>query len=163
MIRRAHTVLMLIVAVTCLASCDSLVPPEPVGFTGVVGTVTFVGGEDGWPSDSINDVRVVLFETAPTAADSILPFILSGRAVFSSSLPQRVASAPYSIDLSSAPRTFRYVVVAMQTGPNVLQDWRMAALHTTDGGTPATVVVERGQTVVVDFVVDFSNLPPQPF
>ncbi len=158
-----YAVVLLSVIACCIVSCDSLVPPEPVGFTGVRGTITFVGGEAGWPSDTILDMRVVLFEKAPAAADSILPFILSGRAAFGSSIPLRVAGAPYLVEVSNAPREFGYVVVAMQTGPNVLQDWRMAALYSLDGTTPAPVAIRRGQEVQLNFTVDFSNLPPQPF
>jgi hypothetical protein len=154
----------LLVCVACtFVACDSLVPPEPVGFTGLRGNISIVGGEAGWPTDTILDMRVVLFETAPTAADSILPFILSGRAAFGSAIPLRVAGAPYQVEVSNAPREFGYVVVAMQTGPNVLQDWRMAALYSLDGTTPAPVAINRGQEVQLNFTVDFANLPPQPF
>jgi len=157
-----HVVLAVVLFATLL-SCEGLVPPEPVGFTGVSGTISIVGGVDGWPIDSLPDLRVVLFEQQPNSPDSILPFILSGRASFSSSLPQRFASAPYTVEVQGAPRTYRYVVVAMQVGPNVLLDWKMAALHTDDGTSPLSITIVRGQNLPIDFTVDFSNLPPQPF
>jgi hypothetical protein len=53
----------------------------------------------------------------------------------------------------------------MQDGPVITQDWTMIAVHAIDNDPtrPDSVTIAPGVTSVVDFTVDFKNLPPQPF
>ena len=91
--------------------------------------------------------------------------MLSGRAVFSDTLPRFSQLAPYRLVIPGPPRTFDYVVVAMQNGPNILTDWLMLDVYapTGDPNQPGTVNIGVAETVDISFRVDFQNLPPQPF
>jgi len=142
--------------------CGGLDPEDLPPVSTLQGTVTFT---ENWPDSNVNQVLVVAFETKPTAPDSILPAILSGRAVFSDTLTRYSRQAPYRIEIPAPPRTFGYVVVAMQDGPNFLTDWLMLDVYAPSGNPdqPGQITIDVGQQVSVDFTVDFSNLPPQPF
>ncbi|MFN9960151.1 MAG: hypothetical protein ACK55I_44280, partial [bacterium] len=80
-------------------------------------------------------------------------------------LTVRVDSTPYVLDVLLTPRSFEYVVVAMQNGPDFLKDWLMLDVYSKSGdpSDPTRIIVPSGGTVPVNFTVDFSNLPPQPF
>ena len=161
-------VILSVCTVLGLASCGGGLEPYPIpeDFTGFRGTVTFTGDVTSWPTDSIYNLVVVAFEEQPDSVADILPAVLGGRAVFSTSLPLFVPSATYQIELpADRERTFRYVVVGMQDGPVITQDWTMLAVHAVDNdpSRPDSVVIKPGVTSMVDFTVDFANLPPQPF
>lgn len=147
-----------------LVACDGLVPPEPVaGFTGLGGTVRYVGGPQAWPRDSIYNLVVVAFEQRPTSAADILPAVLTGSAIFAGPLPYRVASSTFEMPIGKAPKTYRFIAVGLQDGPSINEDWTMLAVYSGEDGSPDSVVVQPGVRTTVDFTVDFSNLPPQPF
>jgi hypothetical protein len=147
-----------------LAGCGGLSPEVLPEESLVNGTVTFLGGPQAWP-DTIQEVRVVFFENQPLAPDSVLSAILNNRAAYSDTLQRRTSAVSYSIPISTPPRMFAYGVVAARVGDNLLKDWLMLALHTRAGSTsePATITVNPGDSIAVDFIVDFQNLPPQPF
>ncbi len=146
------------------AGCGGLDPADLPPESFVNGVVRYVGGAPAWP-DTMLEVRVVLFDSQPPVADSVLGAIVNGNAAFSDTLARFSDSTAYSLNVDGTPRTFRYVVVAGRVGPNLLQDWKMLALYADEAnpGTPKPLEVGVGQTVRVDFVVDFANLPPQPF
>lgn len=154
-------------AMLLLSACDGLEPyPIPDAFTGLKGTVRYLGGSAAWPADSIYNLVVVVFEQKPDSAAAILPAVLGGKAAFSATLPRRVDSSAYVITIpSDRERTYRYVVVALQDGPQITQDWTMLAIHAigNDPTRPDSVTIRPGVTTTVDFTVDFTNLPPQPF
>lgn len=147
---------------TLLPSCGGLDPNDLPPVSTISGTVTFTGT---WPDSNVNQVLVVALESKPTSPDSILPAVLSGRAIFSEALPTYTAATPYSFEVPAPPRTFQYVVVAMQNGPNILTDWLMLSVYAPSGdpNLPGTVTISRGESVTINFAVDFANLPPQPF
>ncbi|MBU3742749.1 MAG: hypothetical protein FGM24_10785 [Candidatus Kapabacteria bacterium] len=161
-------VLMSVCTIVVLSSCDGGLEPYPIppDFTGFRGTVYFAGDSAAWPTDSIYNLVVVAFEEKPDSVGDILPAVLGGRAVFSKSMPLFVDSATYEIELpADRERTFRYVVVGMQDGPAITQDWTMLSIHAVDNDPlrPDSVTIVPGKTTIIDFNVDFSNLPPQPF
>jgi hypothetical protein len=148
--------------VLVVSSCGGLSPTDVPPPSVLQGTVTLA---NDWPDSNVNQVLVVALEAKPTSPDSILAAVLSGRAIFSEALPTYTTEAPYEVEIPGAPRTFTYVVVAMQNGPNILTDWLMLDVYSpvNDPAQPGTVIVDVGQTVTINFAVDFNNLPPQPF
>jgi hypothetical protein len=163
---RTFFVVTSVFSVLLLSACGGLDPEEVRPISELRGTISYVGGAGAWPTDTIYDVRVVAFETKPTVPEEILTSILLQTAAFSpTSLPIRVDSSSYVIEVLATPRTFTYVVVALQNGPNFQTDWIMLDVYapTGDPSQPGIVIVPSGNTVNVDFRVDFSNLPPQPF
>lgn len=145
-----------------VVGCGGLDPDDLPPESFLEGTVSFT---PNWPDSNVIQVLVVAFEEQPTSPDSILAAVLSGRAVISDTLPRYATQAPYRIQIPGPPRTFRYVVTAMQNGPNLLTDWLMLDVYAPSGDPlmPGTVNVGVAQSVTIDFSVDFDNLPPQPF
>lgn len=153
-------------SIVAITSCGGLDPTIEPTFSGIRGTITFVGGPAAWPVDSIYDLRVVAFEEQPTVPEDIIASLIRQRAAFTPAmLPIRTDSCTFEIEVLAPPRVFPYVVVAMQTGPNFQQDWLMLDVYAPSGDKtiPATVRVPSGGIVNLRFNVDFSNLPPQPF
>lgn len=149
-----------------LTGCTGLDPNVEPPFSGIRGVVRYVGGAPGWTTDSIYDLRVVAFETKPSVPGDVIASIIQQTSVFSPEpLPRRVDSTVYEIKVLAAPRSFTYVVVAMQNGPNFQTDWVMLDVYAPSGDPtrPGIVNVPSGGVVTVDFRVDFANLPPQPF
>ncbi len=149
-----------------LIGCGGLDPNEVPAYSGIRGKISYVGGAAAWPADSVYDIRVVAFETKPVEPAEVLASIVGQTAAFSpESLPKRVDTSSYTVEVLAAPRTFTYVVVALQNGPDFLTDWVMLDVYAPGGDrtTPGTVRVEKGSIVTIDFTVDFNNLPPQPF
>lgn len=162
----AMRVFVLGIAMVALLGCGGLDPTIEPPFSGIRGTVTFTGGPASWPTDSIYDLRVVAFEEQPKVPSDILASLLRQRASFTlTMLPVRIDSCTFEIEVLAAPRTFPYVVVAMQVGPNFQQDWLMLDVYapTGDKSVPGIIRVPSGGVVDLRFVVDFANLPPQPF
>jgi hypothetical protein len=108
----------------------------------------------------------VIFREQPVKPEDVITAVLSGTARLTNpALPLRVDSSAYEIAEPLPPQEYKYVVVAMRTGPNVQLDWTMLAVYTTTGDPlePGSVLIEQDRTTTVDFTVDFANLPPQPF
>jgi hypothetical protein len=156
---------LFICAVALLSGCGGLDPTSIPPFTGITGTVNVEGGEAAWPQDSAYEMRAAAFLTKPLKPEDVISAVLQQKASISDSLPRFKGSVPYSIAVTGAPKTFLYVVVALRTGPDFFKDWKMIAVHSVvnDPLQPSPVTVAPEQTVVIPFVVDFSNLPPQPF
>ncbi|MEY2720151.1 MAG: hypothetical protein RLZZ273_1517 [Bacteroidota bacterium] len=149
-----------------VVACGGLDPEIVRPFSGLRGTITYVGGPAAWPTDTIYDLRVVAFEKKPTERNQVLLALAAQTAAYSPMmLPVRVDSTPYVLEVLLTPRSFEYVVVAMQNGPDFLKDWLMLDVYSKSGdpADPTRIIVPSGGTVPVDFTVDFSNLPPQPF
>jgi hypothetical protein len=158
-------IVLLLIAV--LTSCGGLEPPPPEpAFTGLRGVVRYVGGAAAWPADSVVEVRVVMFREQPVKPEDVITAVLSGTARLTNpALPLRVDSSSYEIAEPAPPQEYKYVVVAMRTGPNVQLDWTMLAVYSITGDPlqPSPILIEQDKTTTVDFLVDFANLPPQPF
>lgn len=150
------------ITVATLAGCGGLDPTVLPDNAQISGTIFYSGAP--WP-DSVREVRVVLFQSQPTAPDSVLSAILRNTAVYTDTLRRFVEQESYSLTIPSPPRSFGYVVVAGRTGDNLLKDWHMLAVHTSqaDPPVPIPVSVRPGDNVQVNFFIDFANLPPQPF
>ncbi|MDZ4746064.1 MAG: hypothetical protein SGJ05_08690 [bacterium] len=152
--------------VVLCVGCGGLDPTLVPTFTGVSGTITYVGGSAAWPpADSVYEVRVVAFDEAPTDASQILGALLSGKALVSDTMPRRVDASTYTIAVTSVPRTFGYVVVALRYGPDFQLNWRMLDVYSLSGDPtqPSALTVNVNEDKRVHFRIDFSNLPPQPF
>jgi hypothetical protein len=149
-----------------IVSCGGLDPEAVRPFSGIRGTIRYVGGSAAWPTDTIYDLRVVAFEKKPTEPNQVLLALAAQTASYSPlMLPTLVDSTSYVLEVVGTPRTFEYVVVAMQSGPDFLKDWLMLDVYAPSGdpNQPGRIVVPSGGTVPIDFRVDFANLPPQPF
>ncbi|MBN1449297.1 MAG: hypothetical protein JXA28_15330 [Bacteroidetes bacterium] len=146
-----------------LASCDhGLDPGEALGEPGFSGTITVRGS---WPpQDSVRQLRVVAFRKYPSA--DVLSEVLSGNAVYTDELPYGETTIPYTLQDPSYNGVFDYIAVAQNYGPDLFTQWRAVGVYTITGDveSPSPVDLGSGRFVEgVDIVVDFVNLPPQPF
>jgi hypothetical protein len=115
----------------------------------------------------VQDLRIVAFYGYPPT--NIIGEVTSGQAkvypgIGMTGLPKFVDSLSYDFTLDSAA-TFQYVVVAMQYGSNVFQDWKVVGAYgySHGAGSPKTVVVPPNTFVNgIDIDVDFQNTPPTP-
>ncbi len=132
---------------------------------GFGGTIYFTSA---WPpTDSVQDLRIVAFYNYPPT--DVYNEVLSGKAevfpaIGTTGLSKFVDSLSYNFTLDSAA-SFQYVVVAMQYGPNVFQDWEVVGAYgySHGAGSPEPVEVPPGTFVNgIDIYVDFKNLPPNP-
>lgn len=148
-----------------ISACEGLVPPPPDEFTGIRGTVYFSGGPEAFPpADSVHEMRVAAFRERPQKPEDILTSVLLGTAVVSSTLTVPADSVGYEMPIKETDVAFSYIVVALRYGPDIFTNWRMVAIHTGEGSTlPASVIIKPGVTTRINFLVDFSNLPEQPF
>jgi hypothetical protein len=141
-----------------LSACDHGLEPPPAVKPGFSGRITYVGN---WPpADSIYLLAVVAFKTFPPT--NILADILSGNAVYDTSLSRNVESQDYQI--LTDPATFQYIVVAQQYGPDIFSQWRVIGVYSDNPsqGTPKSVVISPEMFVTgIDITVDFDHLPPQ--
>ena len=166
MITRRWHVLSVVAMVTMVMACGGLDPGELPPESTISGTIVFAGGAAAWPpADSIREVRVVVFDSVPRLESDVIASVLRGTALFTDPLPQTVDSAVYSLLITAPPRRFEYIVVAALTGPNVFTDWTMLAVH-APVGRPQEPIAENisvGDQRIINFVVRFDSLPPQPF
>jgi hypothetical protein len=150
--------------------CDTGLGPlnEPAGFSGVIRYTN-------WPSaDSLRSIRLVAFETFPSDSAGILIALLTGKAtvyptVGQPNLPSYVDETPYQFTTEGTTlqvKEYMYVAVAVQYGPNILNDWWPVGVYTTEIGTfdpaPVRVLLHR-ITPGIDVNVDFHNRPPKPW
>ena len=61
------------------------------------------------------------------------------------------------------PGEYKYVAIVQLYGALIFEDWRVVSIYGfPPSPLPITITPEKFQTGV-DFIVDFKNLPPQPF
>ena len=152
-----------------LPSCDEGLQPPQVGGSVALGTFTGLVTFTNWEAvDSLYDLRLVAFTVYPP--DDILNEVLQGRAIVHPPLQtgqpfaaRGTDSVSYSIVVPA--KTYPYVVIAHQFGPDVFNDWRPVGQYDLDTNltTPSSVVVVDGQTTPnINIIVDFENPPPLP-
>jgi len=157
--------------VAMFVGCNEELGPlnEPSGFSGVIRF-------KNWPpATDIHEMRLVAFEEVPTDSASIIPLLIAGKAAVYPPLGQDyfqalIDSVQYEFTEKSGTnlqlRTYPYVAVMYQYGPNILTQWRPGGVYTTGPGpfdpAPIRVLLHRVQRNV-DIQVDFDNLPLPPW
>ncbi len=143
-------------------SCDHGLAPITKQEPGFGGRIQVTGN---WPaSDSLQDFRIIAFREYPPR--DLLLEILANRAIFSDKLPFHEREIRYSVKSLGLIGSFAYVVAAQQYGPRVEQDWRAVGVHTRTGDPthPSAIVLEADRFLDgIDLIVNFVDLPPQPF
>ncbi len=165
-------------AILCsiLISCSGGINPADYSQRASInGSLHFVrgAGRANYPVDSLYDLRVVAFRTQPKDTN-LINEIGNGTAIFTPTLVDSLFSYPaeisYSLEvpqnqLSNGSIEFRYIAVAQRYGPNILSDWRVIGLYSSDTlYTPAILRIQSGvDHQHVDMDVDALKPPPQPF
>jgi len=135
--------------------------------TGFSGTITYVSKIP--PEDSLRDLRVIAVPYFPvdTSFGEVFLKVINGIIVFGDNIKSTADSGKtVEYKLLAKPQTYYYVAVVQQYGTVIVQDWRVVSVYrdSLSSSTPDTVTVKEGEiTTGINFVVDFYNLPPQPF
>ncbi len=120
--------------------------------------VTFVGGPDAWPAaDSVLDIRIAAFKEYPPT--SVIGYT-DQRLIY------KVQSQSYSLEIAEVPINIKYIAVEQQFGGDISKDWRIIGVFTRSGDVtmPSELTINEGQLFNnIDIIVNFSNLPPNPF
>ena len=142
--------------------------PNEVTEPGFGGTMTFTGTI---PFDSLYDLRVIAVPYYPidTAfAEIFKKIFIEGVISFSNEnfSNQTRQNGVINYLMFVKPQTYKYVAVVQQYGDNEFHDWRVVSVFGFSQTNPThlPVIVEEDKiTKNVNFIIDFHNLPPQPF
>jgi hypothetical protein len=165
-----HALLVPALLLFSFSGCDEEIGPlnEPSGFSGVIRF-------KNWPpADSVRDLRLVAFASYPIDSAGVLLTLLSGGGAAYPAIGQRfpmfVDSLPYLFTTTNGTnlqvKSYEYIIIAQQFGPNILSDWQPAGVYTTTPGSFAQAsmrVLLHRITPGIDVEVDFHRLPPKPW
>jgi hypothetical protein len=156
-------------AVGVLVSCDKGLEPAPaepaIAPGSFSGLLTFVN----WQAvDSLYDIRLVAFTVFPPP--DIIDEVLASRAIVYPPLVTGGALTTRGTDslfytVPAGAKPYPYVVIALQTGPDLFNDWIPVGQYDLDTNltVPSPVVVHPGEdTPDINILVDFENPPPFP-
>lgn len=150
------------------SGCDERgLNPNDVSEPGFGGTIAYVSKLPS--NDSLHDIRIVAVPYFPvdTTFGLIFTKIVEAIIPFSESLSATADSGKtIQYQMFVKPQTYYYVAVVQQYGMNPFVDWRVISVYgyTSANPNPKIVTVEEGEfTISINFIVDFYNLPPQPF
>lgn len=156
-------VILLFIFGILLISCEGGLKPEPEGKSYLKGEIIYKDGNKNWPtSDSLFDLRVVAFKNFPPS--DVFQEVLSGSAYFTNdSLPYYVDKTDFILEISDSPVELKYIAIAQQYGG--ILEWKAIGVYTESGDNTkhSSVFIDKGETKVIQILVDFNNLPPQPF
>lgn len=146
-----------------LISCQEGLEPKLIPNSTIGGVIIFKGGKDAWP-DSVFALRVVAFKN--DNPETLFEEIQNGNAYFDfNSLPLRVDSASWVLNIPNPPVEIKYIAVALQ--PTIdLFGQVVVGVYTTSGDKtkPSWVNINIGESYNnLNIEVDFDDLPPQPF
>ncbi len=162
---RCFITIFLFLMLFTFAACDHGLGPT-TEITGMRGSISYLN----WPPpDSLLDLRLVVFKNYPP--ENILltvltdtAFVYPGLEVPAPGLPLYVDTTVFKMEVD--PGTYDYVVVAQRFGPEVTADWRAVGQYDTmlSDSLPTAITITRGELLKdINIVVDFNQLPPQPF
>lgn len=150
--------------------CDKGISPTgaPDIKPGFGGTITYISSPP--PRDSLIQLRVVAVPYYPidTVVGVLIQKILLGAIPFSDSLQLSGIDSgkTQQYEFFLPPGEYKYVAVVQQYGMFIFEDWRVISIYGFSQSTPfprpVTVASDKFQ-LGIDFIVDFKNLPPQPF
>ena len=140
--------------------------PNKISEPGFGGTISYISKI---PVDSLHDLRIVAVPYFPvdTTFEEVLAKIINRVIAYSENI-MSTADSGKSVEykLFVKPQTYFYVAMVQQYGSNELHDWKVVSVYGYSASTlsPKSVVVRDDEfTQGINFIVDFYNLPPQPF
>jgi hypothetical protein len=121
------------------------------------------------PLDSLFDLRVVAVPYFPVDTSFYVIFrkIINDTIAYSpASIPTADSGKTVSYEMLVKPKSYYYIAVVQQFGPDVFSQWRVVGIYGYSAASPSPkpVTVPSGGFIKgINIVVDFKNLPPQPF
>ncbi|MFN3781115.1 MAG: hypothetical protein ACK4SO_02940 [Candidatus Kapaibacteriota bacterium] len=148
-----------------LLSCqEGLDPTSQQQESYLKGNVVVISGVNSWPKlDSALELRVVGFKEYPP--QDLFNDIISNNAFISDSLPRFVDTIPFQLKIEKPPVEIRYLVAALRYG--TIFEWKVIGVYSdemTYERKPKIIFVPKGKVIEnITILVDFRNLPKQPF
>jgi NAD-dependent DNA ligase len=116
-----------------------------------------------WPKqDSVSGISVAAFKLPPS--ESLIQELINGNAILKlNSISYGVEKTNVLLDISDAPETFKYIIVAWNYEDDI-QAQRVIGVYTlTDKSNPDEVILNPGDSLQIEIEVDWNDFPPQPF
>ncbi|MFN3269371.1 MAG: hypothetical protein ACK42G_02165 [Candidatus Kapaibacteriota bacterium] len=155
---------LLLLLTFLLISCQEGLDPTVQETSFVKGKLIVVSGRNSWPPiDSAIELRVVGFRDFPPK--DLLNEIVSGNAFISDTLPRFLDTISYNLKIEKPPVEINYLVAALRYG--TIFQWKVIGVYSdemTYERAPKKIFVTKGKTIDnVNILIDFHNLPKQPF
>lgn len=149
-------------------SCDGGLGLPPLIEPALEGTVTVVSP---WPpQDSVKNLWLFASQIFPVTSSNIFTGIVDGRIIvypglsLDSSFIYNVNVQPYHVRVP--PATYYYIGMLARHADSLFNtnSYRVVGILADTTGQPLVLTVREGEVLSgLDIVVDFYNLPPQPF
>jgi hypothetical protein len=154
--------IFLFLIVTIFSSCDhGLKPPESITPGILKGKVNFI---NAWPEqDSVFGIRAGAFKSLPS--ENLIQEVIDGNAYFNlETLGYNIDSANFQFIIEDLPVELKYIIIAWQFESDLSMQ-RVVGVYNLnkDKKNPASVLINKGETVNIEIEVDWNEFPPQPF
>jgi len=169
MIKKIIYVFLLCVMIILLSCGEGLAPEAKENIakeSHIIGKIIYLGGKENFPdSNSIFGIFPAAFKIFPKDSSGLLNEVLAGNVYLNfSSLPYPADSSEFVLTIQDAPVNLEYIAVSMQYD-STLEAQRIIGVYTQSGDNtkPSNLFIEKGKDYNIRIIVDFDNLPPQPF
>ena len=161
----------LVIIILSMSSCQEGLAPvnEQVKdeTSYIIGKIHYKGGINAFPDSShCFGIYAAAFKSFPQDSAGLINEIINGNVYLKfESLPYPADSTEFIIEVQDPPQTIEYMVIAMQTDSVNIESQIAIGVYTETGDNtkPTILNIEKSDTVFVNILVDFDNLPPQPF
>ncbi|MCX7908378.1 MAG: hypothetical protein N2560_02530 [Ignavibacteria bacterium] len=159
-----HKIIVFILVFALFACQEGLDPTLQKEESFIKGKVIVISGKNSWPPpDSAVELRVVGFKEYPPK--DLINEIVSGNAFISESLERFKDTIGFELKIEKPPVEIKYLVAALRYGS--ILEWKAIGVFSdemTYERTPKKIIVTKGRVIEnVNILVDFYNLPKQPF
>lgn len=169
MIKKLIVVLLLNSILLLIACNEGLAPENKETITKeshLIGQIIYLGGKEKFPdSNSIYGIYAAAFKKFPKDSSGLLNEVLSGNVYLNfNSLPYPADSSEFVLTIADAPVNIEYIAVSMQYD-STIEAQRIIGVFTESGNNtkPSNIYIEKNKDYHIKIIVDFDNLPPQPF
>ncbi len=145
-----------------LISCDKGL--EPVGKLETDAILNCkINFINDWPKqDSVKGISVAAFKLPPS--ESLVQELINGNAVLKlNSISYGLSEKNVLLDISDAPETFKYIIVAWNYEDNLEAQRVIGVYNLNDKTSPGEVTLNPGDSLQIEIEVDWNDFPPQPF
>lgn len=169
MIKKIVSIVLLCLIFNILG-CGEGLSPEPkeniIKDSHLIGKIIYLGGKAKFPdTNSIYGIYAAAFKKYPKDSSGLLNEVLAGNVYLNlSSLPYPADSSEFDLTIADAPINIEYIAVSMQYD-TLLEAQRIIGVFTESGDNtkPSQLSIDKGKDYYIKIIVDFDNLPPQPF
>jgi len=160
--------ILILLSILLFSSCNKGLDPTEIKLPSYLrGRITYLGGAPKWPPDStVKAIRVFAIQPQPKYdSTGVFNMISAGKLFWSNLLATFVSNDTFSVEIPYPPVVINYLAVVQNWG--TIAQWRVVGVYTITGDNTkhsSIQVLDRGRNYdSLNIIVDFDNLPPQPF